>query len=116
MWVTKKLNDNFNKLSNHIHKWVDTKIIIIPIVLIMILIYIIILYVELLLGLIIYRHKTNVQNFNDEQRKWLNKTIGKGQWKSMIYDFPGSECTFRSSDEIRFLTKKSAMHFKLAWK
>jgi len=129
MELTRKLDDKFSNISGFLHENIGElrigKFIAYPFVLILVIIYIIILYSELLLCLLMYRHGVKAKTgewgeslIDDKQREWLNKYVGKGHWKSMSLDYSASEWFPESwvrEEEIRFLTKKSAVAYKMVW-
>ena len=129
MELTRKLDNIFSDATEVIYENIGGprigKFIAVPFVFILVIIYIIVLYSELLLSLLMYRHSVKAKTgewgeslIDDKQREWLNKYVGKGHWKSMSLDYSASEWFPESwvrEEEIRFLTKKSAVAYKMVW-
>lgn len=122
MWLTRKLDNKFSDITEYVYQyhrgnWFGVVLLTSTVITLMI-IYLCVLYSELLIGLTIFRYGIRIQRKHNtdligaEQKEWLNDIIGKGQWKSMDYDFTASPSRH---DEIRFLRKKNALSFKMVW-
>lgn len=114
--IDRYLQRIFDFIEKTFPDWENSKIkffiIFLFIILPMFVVYQLSLISECLFSLIIYHYKIKI-TIDENIEEWL---IENCRWRAKYMDYQEHRILFiKLKNEIRFLTKKDATHFKLVW-